>query len=146
MFGRSFSETIAWCAAQPLTVRPEESADFRHRRALVGEANRLFRVVFDRFNRNWDQWDQVTASPEWHESRALLDDADPLTLSLLDGQLRSATLKPSIPLDQFENEVWAKAVTEMVAKRSAALGGASIMADTQTLAGGRLLEFTPLRH
>ena len=100
-------------------------------------------MAFERFNRNFDEWDRVTATPEWHQSRALLDRADPLSLSSLDGQLRSAALKPSVPLDQFENELWAKAVADVVAKRSAALHGTSIMADPRILAEGRLLEFMP---
>ena len=144
IFGRSLAETIAWCADQPITGCPEESPDFRHRRALVEEANRLSRAVFDRFNRNFDQWDQITATPQWHQSRALLEEADPLNLSSLDGQLRSAALKPSLPLDHFENELWAEAVAAVVAKRSEALRSAPIVADPSVLTGGKLLEFIPV--
>jgi hypothetical protein len=140
MFKRSLAETIAWCAGQPLTNRPEESSSIQRRRALLEEANRLFRVVYDRF---YPDWDKIKASAEYCQSQALHAEADPLTLSLLDGQLRSSALKPSLRLDQFEDEVWAKAVADVVAMRAAAQEDVSMKVDAPMLARGRLLEFIP---
>jgi len=140
MFKRSLAETIAWCAGQPLTNRPEESPSIQRRRALFEEANRLLKVVYDRFNPDWDK---IKASAEYRQSQTLYAEADSPTLSLLDGQLRSTALKPSFRLDQFEDEVWAKAVAEVVAKRSVAQEGVSMKVDAPMLARGRLLEFIP---
>jgi hypothetical protein len=139
-FKRSLAETIAWCTRQPLTNRPEESSDIQRRRALLEEANRLFRVVYDRFYPNWDK---MNASAEYRQAKELHSEADPLNLSLLDDQLRSTALKPSFPLDRFADELWAKGVAEVVAKRSAAQAGVSMKVDPQILGGGRLLEFNP---
>jgi hypothetical protein len=97
-FERSLAETVAWCATQPLITHADESPLVRHRRALVEKSHRLFREVYERLAHNWNQ---ITASQEWHQSRALLDEADPLSLSQLDGQLRSAALNPSFGLDSF---------------------------------------------
>jgi len=139
-FKRSLAETIAWCAGQSLTAHPEESGDIRRRRALLDESNRLFRTVFERFNHNWDK---VRASAEWHQSQELNKQADPDTLSLLDAQLRTAALKPSFQLDEFKDDLWDKAVSEVVAKRSAQLSNVSMSVESQSLAGGSLLEFIP---
>lgn len=139
-FKQSLAETIAWCAGQSLTAHPDESPDFRHRRTLYDESNRLFRAVYERFNRNWVK---IRASAEWRQSEVLGKKADPLTLSSLDAQLRSPALMPSFQLDEFKDDLWDKAVSEVVAKRSAKLSNISINVDSQTQSGGRLLEFIP---
>jgi hypothetical protein len=140
-FTRSLTETVAWCAAHSLTAHVEEPPVIRHRRALVEESQRLFREAFERMNRNWVQ---VRTTQEWHRSIALLKEADPLSLSLLDAQLRSATLKPSLGLDEFGTDApWAEAVVEVVAKRSQLMGGPSSASFAGVEARGKLLLFVP---
>lgn len=140
-FKRSLAETAAWCIAQPLSPRVDESAVIRHRRGLVEESQRLSRAVFERLGHDWVQ---IRASQEWQRSEALLQEADPLSLSTLDAQLRSATLKPSFAMDEFSrDEAWAEAVAEVVTKRSKLLGGISPEPDFRYQREGRLLLFVP---
>lgn len=138
-FNRSLAETMAWCAAQRLTAVAEESSLVRYRRALVEKSRRLREKVYKRFKHDWKQ---IAGSEEWGQSRALLHEADPDSLSLLDGQLRSATLKPSFELDPFRTDAhWADAVAEVVAKRSRLLGEISRAHDNGS--EGRLLLSVP---
>jgi hypothetical protein len=140
-FRRSLAEAIAWCATLQLTDHLDEAAAIRYRRALVDESHRVFRRVYERVQHDWQA---LTRTEEWHRSRALLQEADPLSLSTLDAQLRSAPLKPSFAMDDFTNdERWADAVTGVVAKRSQLLGEASLEPEASAPIRGRLLLFVP---
>jgi hypothetical protein len=140
-FKVSLSETVAWCANQSLTSRVDEPAIIRDRRELVEESNRVFRRAYERLQKDWER---IFKSEEWHKSRALLEEADPLSLSTLDAQLRSGALKPNFTMDGFsDDELWAKAVTEVVAERSKLLGVVSPAADAGNETQGRLLLFIP---
>jgi hypothetical protein len=140
-FKRSLAEAIAWCATLPLTNHLDEPAVIRYRRALVQKSHRLFRRGYERLRYNWQE---LTQSEEWHQSRALLQEADPLSLSTLDAQLRSAPLKPSFAMDEFANDKhWADAVAEVVAKRSQLLGEVSPENEASAQTQGPLLLFVP---
>ena len=140
-FRHSLAEAITWCATLPLTNHVDEPAVVRYRRALVERSNRLFRQGYERLR---DNWNELTQSEEWHQSRALLQKADPLSLSTLDTQLRSAFLKPTFAMDEFANEEpWADAVAEVVAKRSRLLGEVSPEYESSAQTQGRLLLFVP---
>ncbi|HWY70028.1 MAG TPA: hypothetical protein VNX88_15260 [Terriglobales bacterium] len=74
----------------------------------------------------------------------MLQEADPLSLSTLDAQLRSAALKPSFAMDEFANdESWADAVAEVVAKRSQLLDAVFPEDEASAQDQGRLLVFVP---
>ena len=138
---RSLAEAIAWCATVPLTNQLDEPAIIRYRRALVEKSDRLFRQGYERLRHNWQEYWQ---SEECRQSRALLDEADPLSLSTLDAQLRSAPLKPTFAMDEFDNDGrWADAVAEVVAKRSQLLGKVSPVDEASPQTQGRLLLFVP---
>lgn len=140
-FKRSLAEAISWCATLPLTTHIDEPAVIRYRRALVEKSHRLFRRGYERLRYNWQE---LTQSDEWHQSRAMLQEADPLSLSTLDAQLRSAALKPSFAMDEFANdESWADAVAEVVAKRSQLLDAVFPEDEASAQDQGRLLVFVP---
>ena len=138
---RSLAEAIAWCATLPLTNHLDEPVLIRYRRALVEKSGRLFRQGYERVRHNWQQYWQ---SEECHQSRLLLQEADTLSLSTLDAQLRSAALKPSFAMDEFaDDERWADAVAEVVAKRSELLSKAFPEIEASAQTEGRLLLFVP---
>lgn len=140
-FKRSLAEAISWCATLPLKSYVDEPAIIRYRRALIDESHRLLRLAYKRIGNNWKQ---LTSTQEWHRSGALLQEADPLSLSTLDAQLRSGPLKPSFNMDEFgKNERWADAVEEVLAKRSQLLGKVCPPEKAKPETEGRLLLFVP---
>lgn len=140
-FKRSLSETIAWCASQPLTTAVAESAAIRHRRVLFEESGRLMHQAYELVNRSWFRRN-VSNTKEWRRGMTLLREANPNSLPQLKSQLRSPTLKPTFGLDEFGIDApWAEAVMEVVTKRSQFVGQTSRQEGDGS--GGRLLLYVP---
>jgi hypothetical protein len=142
-FNRSLSETVAWCASQPLTADVAESDAIRHRRALFEESGRLMQQAYERVNRSWFRRN-VLKTKEWRRAAMLSKEADPLSLAQLQSQLRTPTLRPAFALDEFGSDMsWAEAVAEVVAKRSQLVSLTSPPEHGAAEAGGRLLLYVP---
>jgi len=140
-FRRSLEETVAWCTAQQLVAHVDESPAIRARRALFEESQRLSRTAHEKLKGDWVR---IAISQEWLQSEALSRQADPLSLSTLDAQLRSDRLRPNFAMDEFSDyQLWADAVSEVVTKRSQLLGEVSQVKEASAQRLGRLLLFVP---
>jgi hypothetical protein len=141
-FGRSLTETVAWCAAQSLTAHSADPAAIRHRRVLVEHSEQLLQQAQERVNRSWFRR-SVSKTKEWHRALTFLKEVRD-SLGPLEHTLRSITLRPSFTLEEFGTDVpWAEAVAEVVAKRSQLVGQTSPEKGTGDEASGRLLLYIP---
>jgi hypothetical protein len=142
-FKRSLAETVAWCASQSLTADITESASIRHRRALFEESCRLIQLAYERVNHSLFRRN-VSKTKEWRRSMILLKEAGPDSLALLKDQLRSATLKPSFPLDDLGiNAPWEQALAEVVGKRAQLVSRPASQERDAAKLGGRFLFYVP---
>ncbi len=85
---------------------------------------------------------KITDTKPWQNAKALLKQIRD-SLGPMDCKLRSPELKPSFGLDEFgDDALWAKAVAEVVARRSR-LTPATSAEKRDTDVGARLLLYTP---
>ncbi len=98
-FRQSLAETIAWCARQRIVAEVDESAEIRHRRALIEQAGQLMQKACRHItDKSWlrDLWDKR----EYRRAMQLLDEADPGSIVPLKDQLRSKELQPDGSLSE----------------------------------------------
>ena len=118
-----------------------DSDDIRQRVALYAQAEQNWEEAQQTVKRSWLHG-KITDTKQWQNAMALLKQIRD-SLGPMDRKLRSPELKPSFGLNDFgEDELWAKAVAEVVGKRSRLTAG---MSDEKNDAkvGGRLLLYTP---
>jgi hypothetical protein len=85
---------------------------------------------------------KITETKQWQNAMAMLKQIRD-SLGPMDRKLRSPELKPSFSLDEFgDDALWAKAVAEVVARRSRLTAGTSAEKRDANV-GGRLLLYTP---
>ena len=144
-FKRSLSETIAWCAAQPLTVHPTELAAARHRRALLEQSGQLMRQAHERVNQSWFLR-RASKTSEWRQAMRIINEVRS-SLAPLETRLRSAALKPNFALDDSSPRVpWAEVVGKVVARRSGLMSDTPQENSVRHDRGGRLLAYVPAEN
>jgi hypothetical protein len=121
---KALEETVLWCSRQQLSPRAEETTELLRRRRLVDEAGKLLRQ-------------HAYETRGWQRAMEMLKEAQPDSLAPLEDQLRSAILKPSIPIEDIcsKPEMIQVIVAEVIAKRSQILA-----LDSSGYTSGQLLE------
>ena len=128
-FKRALAETMAWCSARSLGI---SAAD------LVAMQNRSEEYEALRPNRNQQESREKAAAL----LKRLFESPEPLEY-----RLRSETLKPSSPLDDFCSiEPWERAVAEVVGKRSELMKLTSVREASVQLGKGRILLYNPCEN
>ena len=160
-FQKSLAETVEWCFRQPLTAKPEETAETREHRRKVEEANQLIDLARKRASRSLFRRDTYKR-PEWKRAFELLGEARPDLIAPLEEQLRSPALRPhstlgNIDRSEFEqglaiDEIISRAesnysatVADVVGRRSGLLEAEGSRGQLPTDPGqmGRLLLYWP---
>ena len=136
-FQSSLADTAVWCKLKAVGM-DADSHDIRQRHALYVRAEEQWQEAQETVKRGWLSR-KITDTKQGQNAMALLKQIRD-SLGAVDTKLRSPELKPSFGLDQFgDNALWAKAVAEVVAKRSRLTAGKS----AEKSAGGRLLLYSP---
>jgi hypothetical protein len=122
-------------------VMDANSDDVRQRHALYAQAEQYLDEAQETVKRGWLRR-KITDTKQWQNVMALLKQIRD-SLGRMDGKLRSPELKPSFGLEEFgDDALWAKAVAEVVGRRSRLTAGNS-EEKPDTNVGGRLLLYTP---
>lgn len=139
-FQSSVADTVAWCKMKAAGM-DASADDIRRRHALYGQAEQHWEEAQETVKRGWLRR-KITETKQWQNAMALLKQIRD-SLGPMDRKLRSPELKPSFSLDEFgDDALWAKAVAEVVARRSRLTAGISVE-KRDTNVGGRLLLYTP---
>ena len=118
-----------------------DSHDIRQRHALYAQAEQHWEEAQETVKRGWIRR-KITDTKQWQNAMALSKQIRD-SLGPMNRKLRSPELKPSFGLDALgDDELWAKAVMELVARRSRLTAGTSAE-NRDTNVGGRLLLHTP---
>src|SRR6185437_8527110 len=126
-FQSSLADTVVWCKMKTIGM-DADSGDIRQRQALYAQPGQHLKKAQD--------------TKHWQNAMALLKQIRD-SLGPMDRGLRSPELKPSAGPDELGNDaLWAKAVAEVVARRSRLTAGAS-PDKRDTNVGGRLLLYVP---
>ena len=126
---------------QSLVSNPADSDAKRNRRALYEQAEQQMQEARASANKSLLHR-KITDTKQWHRGMALLKQVRD-SLGPMEHKLRSATLKPSIALNEFgTNAPWAEAVSEVVNRRSQ-LSGISLEEGLKLSTSGRLLLYYP---
>lgn len=136
-FQNSLATTVAWCKMKSVDA---DTTEISQRHALYVQAEQQWeeaqKIAKERGLRR-----NITATKEWQHAMALLKQIRD-SLGPMNRKLRSPELKPSFGLDEFGSDaLWAKAVAEVVAKRSLLTAKISIGKDDTNV--GRLLLYRP---
>lgn len=117
-----------------------DSGDIRQRQSLYTQAERYWEEAQEIVKRAWLRR-RITDTKQWQQAMALLKQIRS-SLGPMDHDLRSPELKPRFGLDgSGDHTLWAKAVGDVVARRSQLTAGtAAEMRATNV--GGRLLLYT----
>jgi hypothetical protein len=139
LFRIRLSETVAWCAPQPVESNPAESDEIKERRRQGAEAGRLTQRAFLSNGPNFWQ------SHLYRRARRLFEKARLYSIVPLARQLRSPVLQPEsakFPQDPLER---VQAVETLAEKRAGQLRTERRYPTTECsdLAGGRLLLYRP---
>jgi hypothetical protein len=139
-FQSSLADTVVWCKMKDLGL-DADSGDIRQRRALYAQAKKQWEEARDKVRRGWIRR-KITDTKQWQNAVGLFKQIRD-SLGPMEGKLRSPELNPSFGLDEFgDDALWAKAVAEVVARRSR-LTPPTSAEKRDTDAGGRLLLYTP---
>jgi hypothetical protein len=139
-FRGSLADTVVWCKMKAVGMTAD-SDDIRQRHALYTQAEQQWEEAQETVKRGWMRR-KITDTKQWQHAMALLKQVR-YSLGPMDRKLRSPELKPSFKLDEFgDDALWAKAVAEVVARRSRLTAGTSAP-ERNTNIGGRLLLYTP---
>jgi hypothetical protein len=140
LFQSSLADTVAWCKMKAIGM-DANADDIRRRHALYAQAEKHWEEAQETVKRGWLRR-KITETKQWQNAMALLKQIRD-SLGPMDRKLRSPELKPSFSLDEFgDDALWAKAITEVVARRSRLTAGTSAE-KRDTNVGGRLLLYTP---
>lgn len=139
-FQSSLADTVAWCRMKAMGM-DADSADIRQRHALYAQAEQNWEEAQQTVKRSWLRR-KITDTKQWQNAMALLKQIRD-SLGPIDRKLRSTELKPSFGLDGFgDDALWARAVAEVVARRSQLTAAKSAETGDSNI-GGRLLLYTP---
>jgi hypothetical protein len=139
-FQSSVADTLAWCKMKAIGM-DASAEDIQRRHALYAQAEQHWEEAQETVKRGWLRR-KITETKQWQNAMALLKQIRD-SLGPMDRKLRSPELKPSFSLDEFgDDALWAKAVAEVVARRSRLTAGISVE-KRDTNVGGRLLLYTP---
>lgn len=139
-FQSSLADTIAWCKMKAIGMNADAD-DIRQRQALYAQAEQHWEEAQETVKRGWLRR-KITETKQWQNAMALLKQIRD-SLGPMDRKLRSPELKPSLSLDESgDGALWAKAVAEVVARRSRLTAGTSAE-KRDTNVRGRLLLYTP---
>lgn len=139
-FQISLADTVVWCKLKAIGM-DADSDDIRQRHALYAEAEEQWEEAQETVKRGW-LLRKITDTKQWRNAMALLKQIRD-SLGPMDRKLRSPELKPSFGLDEFgDDALWAKAVAEVVARRSRLTAGTSAEKRDMSI-GGRLLLYSP---
>ena len=120
-----------------------DSDDIR-RHSLYAQAEQHWEEAEETTKRGWLRR-KITNTKQWQNATALLKQIRD-SLGPMARKLRSPELKPNFALDEFGDDgLWAKAVAEVVAKRSR-LTARTSSEKRDTDVGGRLLLYTPSKN
>ena len=138
-FQRSLAETVAWCN---MRSHDADLDAIRQRHALYLQSEQQLQKARTAANQGWLRR-KIADTKQWQNAMALLKQIRD-SLGPMDRKLRSAELKPRFALDEFEADAtWAKAVAEVVAKRSQLTANISSREDAGSAVTGRLLLYNP---
>jgi hypothetical protein len=139
-FQGSLADTVAWCKMKVIGM-DSNADDIRRRHALYAQAEQHWEEAQEALKRGW-LGRKITDTKQGQNAMALLKQIRD-ALGPMDRRLRSPKLRPSFRVDEFgDDALWAKAVAEVVARRSRLTAGASAE-NRETNVGGRLLLYTP---
>ena len=138
-FQSSLADTVAWCKMKAIGM-DAEADDIRQRHARYVQAEQQWEEAQETVKRGWLRR-KITETKQWQNAMALLKQIRN-SVGPMDRKLRSPELKPSFTPDEFgDDALWAKAVAEVVARRSRLIAGTS--AEKRDTNIGRLLLYTP---
>ena len=139
-FQTSLADTVVWCKMKAVGMEAD-SDDIRQRHTLYAEAERQWEEAQQFANRGRVSR-RISDAKEWQNAMALIKQIRD-SLGPMDRKLRSPELKPGFGLDEFgDDALWARAVAEVVAKRSRLIAGTSTRTHDTNI-GGRLLLYSP---
>ena len=139
-FQSSLADAIAWCKMKAIGMNADAD-EIRQRQALYARAEQHWEEAQETTKRSWLRR-KITETEQWHNAIALLKQIRD-SLGPMDRNLRSPELKPTSSLDESgDDALWAKAVAEVIARRSRLTAGTS--AEKRDInVGGRLLLYAP---
>ncbi len=136
----SLADTVTWCKLKSIGM-DADSDDIRQRHVLYAQAEDQWKEARETVKRGWLSR-KITDTKQWQNAMALLEQIRD-SLGPLDRNLRSSELKPTFDLYGFGDDgLWAKAVAEVVAKRSRLTAGTSTEKSDKSVVG-RLLLYSP---
>jgi hypothetical protein len=139
-FQSSLADTLAWCKMKAIGM-DADSENIRQRVALYTRAEQNWEEAQQIVKRSWLPR-KIADTKQYRNAMVLLGQIRD-ALGPMDRKLRSAELKPSFGLDAFTDDaLWAKAVAEVVERRSQLTAGTSAEKRDTNL-GGRMLLYTP---
>jgi hypothetical protein len=139
-FQSALADAVAWCKMKAIGM-DADAVDIRQRHALYAQAEQHWEEAQETVKRGWLRR-KITETKKWQDAMALLKQIRD-SLGPMERKLRSPELKSSLSLDAFADDaLWAKAVAEVVGRRSRLTAGTSAQT-RDTNVGGRLLLYTP---
>jgi hypothetical protein len=139
-FQSSLADTVVWCKMKAIGM-DADSDDIRQRHALYAQSEQQWEEAQETLKQRRWLGRKITDTKQWQNAMALLRQIRD-SLGPMNGKLRSPDLKPSFGLDEFgDDALWAKAVAEVVARRSRLAAVTS--AEKRDVNVGGLLLYSP---